>query len=137
MLTWDTAREFERLQEQLNGLFSGSYGTVHEFPAVNVWTNENGAVVTAELPGLDAGDLDISVVGDTLTLKGSRRPQELKEGERFHRSERMHGQFSRSVRLPFHVESARSEASMSGGVLNIKLPRAEADKPRKIEIRAA
>ncbi len=137
MVTWQTAREFERLQEQLDGLFSGVSGNVHEFPAVNVWSNEDGVVVTAELPEVDPQDLEISVIGDTLTLRGARKPVELKEGETCHRRERLHGQFARTLQLPFRVESAGVEAKMSRGVLSIRLPRAEADKPRKINIHTA
>jgi HSP20 family protein len=107
-----------------------------EFPAVNVWLNGEGAEVTAELPGIDAGSVDISVVGRTLTLKGSRLPDELKDDESYHRRERWRGEFSRSFDLPFAVEADKVKARFSKGVLHVELPRAEAEKPRKIEIKS-
>ncbi len=135
-------REMERLQREVNRLFADSAGVVGGrmaagYPAINVWSNDESAVVTAELPGVDPEDIDISVVGDTLTLTGSRRPTELKEGEKYHRRERGYGQFTRSFQLPFQVEADKVEAQFEKGVLHISLPRAEADKPRKIAIKAA
>jgi HSP20 family protein len=105
-----------------------------EFPAVNVWSNGNEAVVTTEIPGIDPKTVDISVVGKTLTLRGSRQPEALKEGESYHRQERWTGQFSRTIDLPFATDAGKVEAKFSKGVLTITLPRAEADKPRKISV---
>jgi HSP20 family protein len=104
---------------------------------MNVWTNEEGVVVTAELPGVEPDEIDVSVVGDTLTLTGSRRPFELKEGEKYHRRERGFGRFTRTFQLPFQVEADQVEAIFEKGVLHISLPRAEVDKPKKIAIKAA
>jgi HSP20 family protein len=104
---------------------------------MNVWAYEDGAVVTAELPGVNTEDIDISVVGDTLTLTGSRQPDELKEDETYHRRERGYGRFTRAFQLPFPVESDKVEAIFEKGVLHISLPRAEADKPKKIAIKTA
>jgi HSP20 family protein len=107
------------------------------YPAMNVWTNEDGVVVTAELPGIDPDALDIAVVENTLTLSGEREPVELGEGEVYHRRERGYGKFTRSFQLPFNVEADKVQAVYEKGVLNITLPRAEADKPRKIIVKAA
>ena len=104
---------------------------------MNVWTDENNAVVTAELPGVSPEDIDISVENDTLTVRGSRKPEEHEEGTTFHRRELRFGNFCRSFRLPFDVESEQVEAKFKNGVLNISLPRAEADKPKKIAVKAA
>jgi HSP20 family protein len=104
---------------------------------MNVWAYEDGAVVTAELPGVNTEDIDISVVGDTLTLTGSRQPDELKEDETYHRRERGYGRFTRAFQLPFQVEADKVEAIFEQGVLHISLPRAEADKPKKIAIKTA
>jgi HSP20 family protein len=103
---------------------------------MNVWANPDGAVVTAELPGVNPEDIDVSVVGETLTLTGSRTPEELKEGEKYHRRERGQGKFTRTFQLPFPVEADKVEAVFEKGVLHISLPRAEADKPKKISIKA-
>lgn len=135
-------REMERLQREMNRLFSDAstgFGprVSPSYPAINVWTNDEGVVVTAELPGVNPDEIDISVVGDTLTLKGARQPVELKEGEKFHRQERRFGSFTRTFQLPFQVEADEVEAVFEKGVLHVSLPRAEVDKPKKIAIKAA
>ena len=134
--------EMERLRQEMDQLFNRAFGearlqTPASYPAMNVWTNDGGVVVTAELPGVDPDDIEISVVGDTLTLSGSRRPDELKEGERYHRRERSAGNFTRTFQLPFRIEDDQVEAVFEKGVLHISLPRAEADKPKKITVKMA
>jgi HSP20 family protein len=133
--------EMERLRREMDQLFSREFEprlhTPASYPAMNVWTNEEGVVVTAELPGVEPEDIDISVVGDTLTLSGSRQPDELQEGEQYHRRERGSGHFTRTFQLPFRVEADKVEAMFKNGVLHISLPRAEVDKPKKISIKAA
>lgn len=132
--------EMERMRREMNRLFSNwpayRLNPAPTYPAMNVWTNEDGAVVTAEVPGMDTEDLNISVVGNTLTVSGDRTPYELQEGETYHRRERGSGSFTRSFELPFDIEPGEVEAKYEKGVLQITLPRAEADKPRKIAIRA-
>lgn len=104
------------------------------FPAVNYLSKGYDAVVTAEIPGVEPGDINISVEGKILTISGERKTEELREGETCHRSERQQGRFKRSLELPFEVESSKVEARFENGVLIITLPRTEAGKPRKIEI---
>jgi len=130
-LALDPWRDFERVNRALTGW---NAPTSVEFPAVNVWVAENNAVVTSELPGVAPEDIDISVAGKTLTIRGSRKSEELKEGESFHRRERWHGQFTKTLEMPFSIESGKVEAKFVKGVLNIALPRAEAEKPRKISV---
>lgn len=133
-------REMERLRREMNRLFASMPTTFEgtgtsSYPAMNVWANQDGAVVTAELPGVDPEDIDISVVGDTLTVTGTRQPDELEEGETYHRRERRYGRFSRAFRLPFEVEAGQVEAVFEKGILNVTLPRAEVDKPKKIAVK--
>jgi HSP20 family protein len=133
-------REMDRLQREMNRLFETSYPSrLHSapaYPAMNVWTNEEGLQITAEVPGVSPKDIDISVVGDTLTLSGVREPDELKEGARYHRQERGYGNYSRSLQLPFSVNVDKVEATFKNGILSIVLPRAEEDKPKKITIKS-
>jgi HSP20 family protein len=134
-------REMDRLRREMNRLFAGwptayRWRAAPSYPAMNVWTNEEGGVVTAELPGLAPEDIDISVQDDTLTLRGRREPDELEEGAAYHRRERGTGAFARTVQLPFRVEGDKVEATFEKGVLNISLPRAEEDKPKKIAIKS-
>lgn len=132
-------REMDRLQHEMNRLFEdftpARTRRAPSFPAMNIWANEDGLTITAEVPGVKPEDIDISVVGDTLTLSGERKPDELKEGARYHRQERGYGSFARSIQLPFLVNIGKVDATFHNGVLNVVLPRAEEDKPRKITVK--
>jgi HSP20 family protein len=127
----DPWKELEHLNHVLSGSRRSSSG---EFPAVNMWASADDMVVTTEIPGIDPKDIDISVAGKSVTLRGSRTAEEPGEQESFHRRERRHGRFSKTIELPFSVETDKVKARFSKGVLSITLPRAEAEKPRKIEI---
>jgi len=129
----------ERVRRDMNRLFAdwpvrAGWSSPQGFPAMNAWTNEDSAVVTAELPGVSIDDIEIAVERDTLTLRGRREPEEMEEGASYHRRERRFGGFNRAFRLPFLVDTAGVKAELKKGLLTIVLPRAEADKPRKIAI---
>jgi HSP20 family protein len=126
----------ERLRREMNRLMAGATPEASGgYPAMNVWANEDGAIVTAELPGVDVEALDISVVENALTVSGARE-LDLPEDATFHRRERGYGKFARSFQLPFRVDAGAVEATFDKGVLSITLPRTEEDKPRKITIKA-
>lgn len=133
-------REMDRLQQEMNRVFENyapaRLRTAPGYPAINLWANEENLLLTAEVPGIAPESLDISVVGETLTLNGERQLEEVTEGVRLHRQERGYGKFSRTVSLPFPVDVNKVEATFKNGVLHISLPRAEADKPRKIAVRS-
>jgi HSP20 family protein len=129
--------DIRRLQQDMNRLFAempraGS----QEYPAINVWGGEHDFVLTAELPGIDPARLDISVVGDTLTFKGSRDFEALQEGETYHRQERSGGRFSRTLQLPFQIDAEKVTAKYEKGILKLTLPKTAIEKPRKITIKA-
>ncbi len=136
-------REIERLRRDMERLFEVSgprlaRSRAAHFPAVNVWANdEEGVIVSAEVPGVSAESLDISVTADTLTISGSRSAEDLPEGAQYHRHERFCDEFSRTVQLPYTVDTSQVEAAAENGVLMITLPRAEAEKPRQIEVKAS
>jgi HSP20 family protein len=143
MRTYRTSpwRELSRMRREMDQLLgtrptTRSWTAAPSYPAMNVWTNEDGAIVTAELPGVKVEDLDISVVGDTLTLRGTRERGEQGDGVTYHRRERGTGSFARTLNLSFQVESDEVEAVFEKGVLQINLPRAEEDKPKKITVKA-
>jgi HSP20 family protein len=123
----------------MNRLFDGydSGTAISRFPALNVWSNGENVVVTAELPGMDAADIDINVVNNQLTIKGERAEDKPAKEAVCHRCERGSGTFVRTVRLPFAVEGDKVSAQYDKGVLTITLPRSEATKPKRIEIKAS
>ncbi len=133
--------EMDRLQSEMGRLFATYYPErvrpAPAYPALNVWTNEEGLNVTAEVPGVKPEEIEINVVGDTLTLTGTRKADELDENVRYHRQERGYGDFTRSLQLPFQVDVDKVEATFRNGVLMVAMPRAEEDKPRKITVKSA
>ena len=136
--SWDPWRQMDALQDAMSQVLWGQRSTgSYLYPTLNAWTNENEAVVTAEIPGIDPSSLDISVVGDTLTIRGSRETEPLGEGMQMLRRERPSGQFSRSLQLPFHVDAEKVAAQAKNGILTVTLPFAEVGKPRKIMPKAA
>jgi HSP20 family protein len=130
---WDPWNEFDRMQRAIS---RWATPRTADFPAVNVWVSADDSVITTEIPGVDPKSIDISVVGKTLTIRGSRNPEELTQGESYHRRERWLGQFTKTVELPFLIEAGKVEAKFIKGILHIKAPRAEAEKPRKITVKS-
>ena len=135
-----------RLKNELDRLFTGVFdapwsaalpGLVSEagYPAINVWEDEASFHAEVEVPGMKLEELEILVVGNQLTVKGERAT-DVPEGATAHRSERVRGAFSRVVRLPIEVDADKVEAHLTDGVLLVKLPKAEAAKPRKIKVLA-
>lgn len=115
------------------------------FPAVNVAESDEALVIEAELPGLDAGDVDISVAGDELVLRGSRAGRSEPPGGNgeksapvtWHRRERGSGEFERRIELPVPVDASRVEARLIDGVLTVTCPKAPQAQPRKVAVRSA
>ncbi|MBA4491349.1 Hsp20/alpha crystallin family protein [Paracoccus sp. S1E-3] len=111
------------------------------FLAVNVWQDAEAVAVTTELPAIKPGDIEIAVKDNVLTISGERTAPEgertAPEGARWHRRERGYGKFSRAIRLPFAAADDKVEAKIANGVLRIVISRPEAEKPKKIEIKAA
>lgn len=132
-------QEMDQLQREMNRLFSAtSTGRVinsPNYPAINIWTNEDGQIISAEMPGVQPDDIDIDVTGDALSISGVRNPDDVAKEARYHRRERNYGAFSRTIQLPFMVDTNKVEANFLNGILLITLPRAEADKPKKITIK--
>lgn len=121
---------FGNVHKELERVFER--GSRKAFPAVNLWANEDAAVVTAELPGFDPSEVEVALENNQLVLKGARKQE---GGDQYRRQERWSGQFERAFKLPFAVEADKVEASFDNGVLEVKLPRREADKPRKIAVK--
>jgi len=128
-------RDMRRAQEEMNRLFGGLRLAVRtQFPAVNVWANPEGAIVTAQVPGVSPDQLDVTVHQDTVTLRGKREPEALDGEVTVHLQERVTGPFSRTFVIPFRADADRVAARFERGVLTLELPRPESDKPRKVQI---
>ncbi|OPZ28513.1 MAG: Spore protein SP21 [Lentisphaerae bacterium ADurb.BinA184] len=136
---WDPWAQMLRLQHEVDRVF-GRYGArtreAGEFPGVNIWTGEKDAILTAEIPGVDPKAVEVTVEADTVTIRGRRQAEEAKEGEQFLRRERGVGSFVRAYSLPFPVDAERVTAQYQKGILQVILPRAEADRPRRIAVTA-
>ena len=138
MLGRDPFSELRRLQSDMDRAFwdadqrSGSA----LFPAINLWAGDEGVAVTAEVPGVDPGDIEISVEGDVLRIAGKRKAPE-NEKLNWHRRERGFGAFARTIQLPFRVDPDAVEARFQNGVLEVLLHRPEADRPRKIAVKTS
>jgi len=105
-------------------------------PLLNVWEDEHGLYVEADLPGVDPAKLDVTVTeGNQLTVQGEWKAPEVK-GAAWVRQERPAGQFTRVIGLPGLVDADKIEAKYEDGVLRLTLPRHEATRPRKIEVKA-
>ncbi len=134
-------KDLGRLQEEVNSLFHRFGGrrslmsSAGVFPPVNVSHDENNIYVEAEMPGVTAKEIDITIEEDTLILKGSRQTEPAKENVSFHRRERETGTFGRSITLPTRVQADKVVAQTRGGILTLVLPKAEEVKPKKIEIK--
>lgn len=133
--TVDPFQELHRMQREMNRLFADAAAPATAFPAINLWSSSEEAVATIEVPGVEPKNVDVSVVGNVLTVEGERKA-DVEEAGSYHRRERGAGKFLRSIRLPFEVESDRVQARCEHGVLRVTLPRKEATKPRRIAIEA-
>jgi len=134
----DSDMQMNLLQERLNRLFSSLPEPKEvDNPPINVWASEQNVVVIAEVPGIEPQNIDVQVVNNTLTLKSKREPDQLEEGQTWHRRERTYGPFARSIELPYAIDAEKCQASFNHGLLKIDLPRAAIDLPRKISIHAA
>ena len=105
----------------------------------DVAETDNEVKVTAELPGVDEKDVEVTLTDDLLTIKGEKKREQEKKEESYHMVERSYGSFARSLRLPFPVDQSKVEARFRNGVLTVTLPKPpEAQKPaQRIEIKAA
>ena len=104
-------------------------------PAFDVSENDKEFVVSAELPGIDIKDVEITISDGILSVRGEKRQEKEDKGEDYHRIERRYGSFHRSFRIPGKVESDKIDASYKDGILKVLLPKAEGTETKKIEIK--
>lgn len=150
IVRYDPFRDLDRLQSEMNRLFEGVIAPTGErgtgqmtqstrvwSPAVDVAESQTDIVLRAELPGIKPEDVDIELTGDTLTLRGERKFESEERKDDFVRVERSYGRFQRSFTLAVPVNADAVKASYKDGVLEIHLPKSEANKPRKVQVTSA
>jgi len=104
--------------------------------AVDMYETDDAIVVKAAIPGIKSDELDVSITGDTLTIKGETKAEEEIKEENFIRRERCYGSFCRSLPIPLPVVAGKAEAEFEDGVLTLTLPKAEEVKPKAIRVKA-
>jgi len=125
--------EIDRVFESTVGSFSRSPAPLSRWnPAVNVYQDKDQFTVVVELPGLKKEEIEISLHDDTLTISGERKREE-SSGLEF-LTERLYGNFQRSLTLPTAVDTEKVKASYKDGLLQVVLPKAEEAKPKQIEV---
>ncbi len=144
---WDPFREMVSLREAMDRLFEDSF--VRPFGvypllqregvstlAIDMYETDNDVVVKASLPGVKPDDVDVTVTGNTLSIKGETKEEVDETKGDYHYRERRYGAFQRTVTLPTEVEAGKAEATFENGVLTLRLPKVEEVKPKQISIKA-
>lgn len=146
IMEWRPFREVSRLRREMDRLWEDYFGPgrrglrpleMEWAPAVDVSETADQVVVKAEVPGIEVKDIDISLTGDMLTIKGEKKSEREEKGESYHLVERSYGSFARSLKLPAVVDADKIEATYDKGVLTITCPKKEEVKPKAIEIKVA
>jgi HSP20 family protein len=146
IVRWEPLRELNSLQSEMNRLFNTVFdqpasasGNVMRrwMPAMDLVESADHFVLRADLPGMSEEDVNIEFEDGTLTVSGERKTEHEEEKEGYHRVERSFGAFSRSLTLPQGVDPEAVTASFDRGVLEIRIPKPEQRKPRKISISGA
>jgi HSP20 family protein len=148
MLTrWNPAADVAGLSDRMERLFDemvgrGLWRTSEErplrgawVPAVNILEREDAIVISADLPGLKAEDVEVTVDQGTLSIRGERKLEEKAEGETYHRVERVYGLFERTFTLPNTVDVSKIDARFKNGEMTLTLPKREESKPRSVKIK--
>jgi HSP20 family protein len=129
-------RDMESLLERLTGGTQTDGSVAGVFPPMNVSEDRDHYYVRALVPGIDAAQLNVSVVHQTIAVSGTRQSPE-EEGVSYHRKERAEGPFSRSVTIPSAFDGTRVEARYVDGILTLTLPKPEAAKPRRVTVQTS
>ncbi|MBM4274293.1 MAG: Hsp20/alpha crystallin family protein [Deltaproteobacteria bacterium] len=146
IMEWRPFREVSRLRREMDRLWEDYFGPgrrglrpmeMEWAPAIDVSETADQVVVMAEIPGIEVKDIDISLTGDMLTIKGEKKSEREEKKENYHLVERSYGSFSRSLKLPAAVDADKIEAKYDKGVLTIACPKKEEVKPKAIEIKTA
>ena len=141
MQRWNPARDFARLQDEVNRLFEGSLAITRNgesygwTPAVDVFEDVEGVTFKFDLPEVDAKDVDVRLEDGVLTVRGQRKLEREDKREGYHRIERSHGVFARSFTLPATLEADKATAEQKNGVLRVFVPKRAEAKPKSISVK--
>ncbi|MDJ0852692.1 MAG: Hsp20/alpha crystallin family protein [Myxococcota bacterium] len=134
---WARYDDLRREMDAVLGRFgAGARGRRGVFPATNLYETKEGYVLTAELPGVSPADIQVSIEGTTLTLRGERRIERGNGETNAHRLERQSGSFGRAFELPAEIDVQKVEAVHKNGVLMLRLPKTPEQQPRRISVQA-
>jgi len=139
---WEPFRDMVNMRKDMDRLIDQFFSlpataqTGWGLPMVDMYQTDDEIVVKATMPGLDPKDLDIQITGDTLTISGEVKKEEVEEGAKYHLREHRFQSFSRSLTLPTAVVADKADAEMKNGVLTLKMPKAEESKPKVISVKA-
>ena len=131
---WDPIRDLLGVEDEFDRLLGRTNARSAWVPALDVHESEDRFEVTLDLPGLEPGDVTVTFEDGVLTVSGKRELSTEEHGKTFHRIERSYGSFARSIRLPHTADGDRIVATFDKGVLSVAVPKAEAAKPRTIEV---
>ena len=144
IVRWDPTRELDSLQGEMNRLFSsffdtpkggsGNGGTRRWIPSMDLVETQEHFVLKADLPGMTESDVNIELENNVLTISGERKTEHEEQHEGYYRLERTSGAFSRSLTLPEGVDAGAVTAAFDNGVLEVRIPKPEQTKPRKVKI---
>lgn len=142
IVRWDPFRDFLSLQNEVGKMFERSFGLggtkrsgLAWTPAIDAYETKDNIVIKAELPEVEARDVDITLADDTLVIKGERKFSEEVNEEDCYRLERRYGSFQRSIPLPANVKRDEVNATYHDGVLEINLPKSEETRPKEIKVK--
>ncbi|MBM3239356.1 Hsp20/alpha crystallin family protein [Candidatus Poribacteria bacterium] len=138
-------RELDELREEMDRLFERTLGRAVPLrreapvvrgwaPAIDMFERENEVVLRAEVPGMSKEEINISVLGNTLTISGERKTEEEVKEDDYYCCERSYGRFQRDITLPQGVDAGKIKASYKNGVLEVVLPKTAEAKPKQIEV---
>ena len=141
LVRWEPFNGLDKMHSAFNDLFNENFGqswvqpaSTKWYPAVDVLESKDAYLIRAELPGMKREDINLEVKDGTLTLTGERKSEKPAEGVEYRHVERVSARFWRSFSLPETVKQDGIEASYNDGVLEVRVPKTEAVKPRQIEI---
>lgn len=135
---WDPFRDLQEVGRLFESLEPFQVARrVSQYPPLNIYEFGDRYLLSAQVPGSQAGEFDLSIAGETLTIRGERKRSDGVKDDQYRRQERPMGRWSRTITLPDRVDGALVTAAFANGVLTVTLPKAESAKPRQIAVSTA